>query len=277
MNMATFTPFQAQEHRPFLWQGGSAAALLVHGFPGTPAEMRGLGQALHNAGWTVDGLLLPGFGADVTRMLEYGAEDWIAATVDHLRSLRRNHDRVVLIGYSMGAAVSINAATQEGPDQLVLIAPFWQLGNGWQNLFWPALRLFFRTFKPFKRADFSDPNVRAGIRNFMPDVDLDDPAVQESLRTMEIPSSLVDGLRLVGRMAFANAPHIQSQGIVVQGTHDEVVDVTNTRRLVKRLGSGFDYHEIEADHRLIAQLNPGFLPLQQHVLDYLGSDIHSSD
>ena len=55
-------PFDGSEHRSFLWKGSDSAALLVHGFPGTPAEMRPLGTVLRNAGWTVRGLMLPGLG-----------------------------------------------------------------------------------------------------------------------------------------------------------------------------------------------------------------------
>ena len=59
----TLKAYQAPEHQPFLWRGHhTAAALLIHGFPGTPAEMRPAAQALHSAGLTVQGLLLPGFG-----------------------------------------------------------------------------------------------------------------------------------------------------------------------------------------------------------------------
>ncbi len=54
--------FQGEEHQPFHWVAGPPAALLVHGFPGTPAELRPLGQALYEAGWTVSAPLLPGFG-----------------------------------------------------------------------------------------------------------------------------------------------------------------------------------------------------------------------
>jgi hypothetical protein len=58
-------PFDGCEHRSFLWQGSDCAALLIHGFPGTPAEMRPLGTVLKDAGWTVHGLMLPGLGADI--------------------------------------------------------------------------------------------------------------------------------------------------------------------------------------------------------------------
>ena len=35
-------PFDGRDHRSFLWQESDRAALLVHGFPGTPAESAGL-------------------------------------------------------------------------------------------------------------------------------------------------------------------------------------------------------------------------------------------
>lgn len=34
--------FEQPEHRPFLWEDGLPGALLVHGFPGTPVEVRSL-------------------------------------------------------------------------------------------------------------------------------------------------------------------------------------------------------------------------------------------
>ena len=269
MTMEAFNPFQGEQHRPFHWQGSASAALLVHGFPGTPAEMRNVGEVLHQAGWTVQGLLLPGFGAEMRRMLEYGPDAWINATAQKIRELRKDHDEVVLVGYSMGGAVAINAARQQAPDQLVLISPFWQLGGAWSNRLWPLLRLVFRSFKPFQRADFADPKVRKGISNFMPDVDLDDPTVQAELRQMTIPSALLDGLRTVGKMAFDNAKDLDIPGMVVQGRNDEVVGMENTRRLVERLGNSFQYHEVDADHLLIDKNNAGFPHLQEQILNYL--------
>ena len=72
---AHIKPFQGDEHQPFHWNGGQPAALLVHGFPGTPAEMRPLGTALHQAGWTVYGPLLPGFGPDIVTLFERDSVD----------------------------------------------------------------------------------------------------------------------------------------------------------------------------------------------------------
>jgi pimeloyl-ACP methyl ester carboxylesterase len=60
--MATMQPFPGLEHQPFAEGDGPATAVLVHGFPGTPAEVRPLAAALVAVGWRVRAPLLPGFG-----------------------------------------------------------------------------------------------------------------------------------------------------------------------------------------------------------------------
>jgi esterase/lipase len=44
-------------NRSFVWTEGDHAVLLIHGFPGTPAEMLPLGTVLREAGWTVHGMI----------------------------------------------------------------------------------------------------------------------------------------------------------------------------------------------------------------------------
>ncbi|MBX3001712.1 MAG: alpha/beta fold hydrolase [Caldilineaceae bacterium] len=269
MDYSKFAPFQGEEHASFLWSGNRGAALLIHGFPGTPAEVRGLGKIIHEAGWTAQGLLLPGFGADLPQLADRTADDWIAATVSALRQLRQDHEIVALIGYSMGGSVAINAALKERPDRLILIAPFWQLSGGWQGQLWPLLRLIFRSFKPFQRVDFSDPRARENIHRFIPAADLDDPEVQQGLREFQVPSRILDALRTVGLMAHRNADRLGVDGIILQGSADEVARASATRQLAARLGNRFDYQEIQADHLLVAEENPVFPLVRQRLLTAL--------
>ena len=142
---AQIAAFQGEEHQSFLLVGGRPAALLVHGFPGSPAEMRPVGEALHDAGWTVQGLLLPGFGPDIATLQQRRLEDWQAAVANAMASLRREHDPLLLVGLSMGGALALQAAADTPPDGLILLAPFWRLaGNGaWLQLLWPAIRVIF--------------------------------------------------------------------------------------------------------------------------------------
>ena len=61
--------------QPFFFPEGEHAVLLMHGFTGSPAHMRKLGEALHARGFAVRGILLPGHGGV--------PEDMIHAIVSH--------------------------------------------------------------------------------------------------------------------------------------------------------------------------------------------------
>src|SRR5687768_903431 len=104
--------FQGEEHRPFLLNGDRGAALLVHGFPGTPAEMRPLATVLNNAGWTTKGILLPGFGAEIETLGGRDPADWVESVRLAASDLQRNHHPVLLIGNSMGAALCLRVVAQ---------------------------------------------------------------------------------------------------------------------------------------------------------------------
>lgn len=99
-------PFQGSEHLAFFWQGKNPAALLIHGFPGTPAEMRPLGLNLKDLGWTVNGLMLPGFGADIGTLHQRRFSDWTGAVTASVLKLKQDHEAVIVIGYSMGGALA---------------------------------------------------------------------------------------------------------------------------------------------------------------------------
>src|SRR5512140_2254169 len=152
-------PFDGDEDRSFRWSAGEPAALLLHGFPGTPAEMRPLGTALKERGWTVHGLMLPGMGADIATLEQRSFQDWSAAANQAMAQLKRRHAVVLLIGYSMGGALALHTALEQRPAGLVLLAPFWSFGEGWLRILWPAVQLLFRRVKPLRYADFSAMDV----------------------------------------------------------------------------------------------------------------------
>lgn len=156
-------PFDGDEHRSFRWQQGDHAALLLHGFPGTPAEMRPLGSVLRDAGWTVHGLMLPGLGADIANLEKRSFQDWTDAAGQAMEELRRQHSVILLVGYSMGGALALHTAIHQRPTGLVLIAPFWSFGRGWISALWSLLSALFSRVKPLKYADFSARDVRRGL------------------------------------------------------------------------------------------------------------------
>ncbi len=283
--------FQAPEHQTYLWPGGQPAALLLHGFPGTPAETRALGQVLHGAGWTVQGLLLPGFGTEIDRLGEYAYGDWVRATVQAVRSLQAQHQPVLLAGFSMGAAVATVAAANAQPDGLVLLAPFSGM-IGPIGAIMPVLRRLIPTVKPFRlfKPDFSDPEVRkgmatflpgvdladpAGMATFLPGVDLADPAVQRSLLDITIPLAVLDELRLVGQASRQAAASVHAATLIIQGVNDRVVLPKISRQFVYAFPVPARYVEAQAAHDLLDENGPAWPEVTDALLAFAGQLIES--
>lgn len=263
-----FEPFQGEEHKSFHWDGGRSAALLIHGFPGTPAELRPLGTVLRQAGWTVQAPLLPGFGPEIETLAERQASEWVAAVQASLAHLHQQHRPVLLVGYSMGAALALQVAAMHRLDGLILLAPFRQIGARWQRFIGFLLKPFFRQVQPFKKADFSDLQVREGINHFFGGLDLDEPEVQRYIRDLTVPTSLFDQLNEAGQAARRMAGQADVQTLVIQGTEDEVVDPAGTRQLLSRLAGPLQYVELAGGHDLLNPDRPAWPQVEQTILNF---------
>lgn len=133
--------------------------LVLHGFTGNCHSMRGLAQALHRAGFTVELPLLPGHGTSVDDLQGTSWDDWSAAAEAGYRSLTGRVDRVVVAGLSMGGALTCWLATRH-PEiaGIVCINPAIQVS--------PEMRAFVEgmvaageEMLPGIASDIADPDV----------------------------------------------------------------------------------------------------------------------
>jgi pimeloyl-ACP methyl ester carboxylesterase len=81
-------PLDPAKAAPFEFPGKRPACLLIHGFTGTPWDVRPLGEALARAGHAVRALRLPGHGTTPRAMLEVRAPDWLLACDEALAEPR---------------------------------------------------------------------------------------------------------------------------------------------------------------------------------------------
>ena len=267
--------FSAPEHHAFHREGGPAAALLLHGLVGTPAEMQAIAEPLHRMGWTVDAPLLPGHGTDIDRLFETDADAWVAKARESLERLRATHSPLLVVGHSMGGAIALQivAELEEGrrPSGLILISPFVRLplDNPWLRLFGPLLRLVIRRMRPFKNLDFdAGPNseeMRAGLLEFMPGLDIDDPQVQAEIRRIEVPTRLLGQLEQVGKRARRVAAQIDIPTLILQGIEDEVARPSYSRQLLTQLGGRLSYYEFLAGHNLVRAEQPAWVEVEAAV------------
>src|SRR2546428_5424992 len=84
--------------------------LLVHGFTGTPEEMRPLGEALAAHGFPVLGVRLAGHATTVDDLARTRWADWFGSVEYGAARLRRQADRIAIARLSVGAPLAIHPA-----------------------------------------------------------------------------------------------------------------------------------------------------------------------
>jgi carboxylesterase len=192
-----------------------------------------------------------------------------------LVKLQQEYDPVVLVGYSMGGAVALNVAAEKRPSQLVLLAPYWRLGQWWQRAIWHVVKHILRFTRPLRRANFAEPRLRLALSSMVPGMDLDDEAVQKELRQLPMPVKIFDQLLAIGRQAKRAAKKVDIPTLVVQGTEDATIRPSDTRRLLQDLPHVWDYVEVEVGHALTDQVGDHWPKLVQALLAFV--DVRDSE
>jgi carboxylesterase len=96
---------------PFFFPGGQTGCLLVHGFTGTPKEMRWLGEHLAEEGHTVLGVRLAAHATQPQDMLRARWQDWLASVEDGWHLLSGCTQKIFVMGLSMGGMLSLTLAS----------------------------------------------------------------------------------------------------------------------------------------------------------------------
>ncbi|MGH2522730.1 MAG: alpha/beta hydrolase, partial [Anaerolineales bacterium] len=86
---------------------GPTGALLIHGFTGSPNEMRPLGRALAAEGLTTLGVRLAHHGTTSADMFRSHWRDWVNSALDGYSLLRDQCQVIFVMGLSMGGAIAL--------------------------------------------------------------------------------------------------------------------------------------------------------------------------
>lgn len=266
--MLPFKPFQSPEHEVFEFKGENPAALLVHGFPGTPLEMRATGELLNKIGFTTRGILLPGFGQQIETLPQKTTKDWLEAVSTALAELRKKHAPLLLVGNSMGSALSLATAAKIPIDGLILYAPFWKLQFPiplWSSL--PVLRRILPQVKPMRimKPDFNSAQFRAGLNEFLPGIDIDDPIIREQILDFSVPLGMFDEIRKAGQLGYHAIPHLTCPTLILQGRDDHLANYKLTRSVLSRYPVQVTYAEFPGGHDLYDPSKPDWDEVKEQV------------
>lgn len=245
--------------------------MLLHGFTGTPADMRALAETLFAQGIDCHVPRHPGMGSDIANMNAMTSGVWRQAAIERWSEHTARYRRTLLVGYSMGGAAAIQMAAQTAPDLLVLVAPFVRI-NDRRAVFLPIVKRVIKEFKLLGSLDFENAEVRRWFHAAFPDLDIDDPETRKVMQEdTGIASPVIDELRKFGALGQREARRVTAPVVVIQGHDDIVVNPHHTRGLLDRFARLQAYHEVPGDHLITLDTLPSWPTVRDLVLSEAGS------
>jgi carboxylesterase len=150
----------------FLLPGGPIGVLLLHGFTGSPPEMRLIGDYLNARDLTVSGPLLPGHGTTVQELDRSKWTQWTSSAETALRDLLERCATVFVAGLSMGALVALyTAARHPVVAGTLAYSPALKLQSRQIELI-PVLKYFIGPRGKHGKSDMDDPRAERYIWSY---------------------------------------------------------------------------------------------------------------
>ena len=204
------------EGAPFYWEGGPEGILLIHGFSATTAEVRPLAKALHAAGYTVAGPLLPGHFTNPQDLNRVHWQDWVSAVEEMYQRLSSRCQLIVVGGESTGGLLSLYLASQHPTIKALL-------------LYAPALRLNLNPLDSFLI------RVLAPFVPWLPKKDLDSNDLWQGYKVNPLKGVLQ--LFQLQKMVRLHLPRINQPTLIMQGKLDTTVHPGVPDEIYSQVGS----------------------------------------
>jgi len=239
-------------HRPFYIAvpGATTAALLIHGFTGSPWEMREPAAKLAAAGISSLALRLPGHGTSPQDLARCRYEQWLDTVLTGRARLLRDYRNVAAVGLSTGAMLALAAQTTHPFARLALLAPY----LAFHSKLAPLASLL-RHIIPYQRRPVA-------------------PQLQ-GIYYEQRPLAGIHQLNRLRRHVRQLLPEITAPTLVVCAEGDQTVAPDSAVQLYRLLGSAKkQLHRFGRDvpHVLTTEENPHLEETLQLLVDFIGAE-----
>ncbi|MBI3536380.1 MAG: alpha/beta fold hydrolase [Chloroflexi bacterium] len=210
---------------PFFFTGNHIGCLLIHGFTGTPHEMRGLGEHLAEKGYTAFAPALSGHATNLSDLAPTRWYDWYASVRAAFDKLSAACDFIIPIGLSLGGALALHLAAHQKVSAVIAVSTPFTIQNPFVPLFtrFPFLvHVIHEIPKNPKRDDTQDPRVHAqhpGYRAY--------PVRAAASLIQDFLPHLHNDLR-----------EIRAPALLIQSRGDQMILPTSMDDYCARIGSG---------------------------------------
>ncbi|GIN88139.1 carboxylesterase [Heyndrickxia sporothermodurans] len=208
--------------KPFTFEAGKRAVLLLHGFTGSSADVRMLGRYLEKQGYTSHAPIYKGHGVPPEELVHTGPDDWwkdVMAGYEYLRN--KGYNEIAVTGLSLGGVFSLKLGYTVPVKGIVsMCAPMYIKS---EDTMFNGVVDYARQYKKFEGKN--EEQIQTEIDQFK-----------------KTPMNTLKGLQDLIADVRENVDMIYSPTFVVQARHDEMIN-TDSANII--------YNNVESDEKKI--------------------------
>ncbi|MCU5327559.1 MULTISPECIES: carboxylesterase [Bacillus cereus group] len=190
--------------KPFTFEGGDRAVLLLHGFTGNSADVRMLGRFLEKKGYTCHAPIYKGHGVPPEELVHTGPEDWWQDVMEAYQLLKdKGFEKIAVVGLSLGGVFSLKLGyTVPVLGVVPMCAPMYIKS---EETMYQGILAYAREYK--NREQKSPEQIE-----------------QEMLEFQKTPMNTLKALQQLIADVRNNVDMIYAPIFVVQARHDEMIN-----------------------------------------------------
>jgi carboxylesterase len=190
---------------PFFFEGNKSGCLLIHGFSGSPPEMRPMGEYLAEKGMSVLGVRLAGHGKTPEAMAATGWRDWVASAEEGLEELRGHCDRIFIAGLSMGGLITLHLTARHPVDGAIVMSAPAYIAD-WRLPFLSLVAPLVRWISPNMESDLTDAEAESRYFAYK-----------------RLPTRAILNLRVLLRLVRRELDQVRAPLLIMQGKGDSTI------------------------------------------------------
>ncbi|MFD2679412.1 alpha/beta hydrolase [Bacillus seohaeanensis] len=206
--------------KPFTFEAGSRAVLLLHGFTGNSSDVRMLGRFLEKKGYTSHAPHYKGHGVPPEELVHTGPEDWWQDVINGYEHLKnKGYEEIAVAGLSLGGVFSLKLGYTVPVKGIVpMCAPMYIKS---EEVMYKGVVEYAREFKKFEGKP--EDQIEKEVEEFK----------KTPMNTLEALQGLIAEVR-------ENVDMIYSPTFVVQARNDHMIN-TDSANII--------YNEVESEEK----------------------------
>jgi carboxylesterase len=203
--------------KPFFFEGGKRAVLMLHGFTGSSADVRMMGRFLQKKGYTCHAPQYKGHAVPPEELVHTGPDDWwedVIGGYNHLKE--KGYDEIAVVGLSLGGVFSLKLATEQPVKAVVpMCAPMYIKS---EEVMYKGVCEYAEEYK--KREQKSPEQIEQEMEEFK----------KTPMNTLKELQELLKSVRNSVDLVYAPT-------FVVQARHDEMINTDSANIIYKEVES----------------------------------------